>query len=83
MPNAPAHKMAIAASVRSADGRVLLQTREERESSELQGGRGGYGFSAQFPMKDLAPGLYVVRVEAKPSTSADTVVSRDVQFRVR
>ena len=43
----------------------MFQTREERDSSELKGSAGGYGFAARIPLKDMAPGLYVLRVEAQ------------------
>ena len=36
-------------------GQPVFQTREERDSSELQGGPGGYGFVARMPLKDVGP----------------------------
>ncbi len=82
-PGAPEHKVDITTTVRAADGRVVLQTQEERSSSELQGGRGGYGYSSRIPLAEFAPGVYVVHVEAKSRTAPDRGVGRDVEIRVR
>ena len=53
------HKVDIA---RDGEGRGRadgVPDREERDSSELKGSAGGYGFTARIPLKDVAPGLYV------------------------
>jgi len=78
-----AHKLDITTTVRADDGRVVLQNQEERSSTELKGGRGGYGFTTRIPLKDFSPGIYVIHVEAKSRTAPDKPVSRDVQIRVR
>jgi hypothetical protein len=82
MSGVPPHKIDISTSVRADDGRVLLENHEERSSTELQGGRGGYGFNATLPLKDFAPGVYVMHVEAR-SRGTEAGVGRDIQFRVR
>jgi VWFA-related protein len=75
----PAHKVEIALTVKAEGGQTVFQTREQRDSSELGGNTGGYGFSARVPLRDLTPGLYVLRVEAqsqvgnRPSTARETV----------
>lgn len=78
-----AHKLDITTTVRADDGRVVLQNQEERSSTELKGGRGGYGFTTRIPLRDFSPGTYVIHVEAKSRTEPDKPVSRDVQIRVR
>ena len=60
----PPHKVDITTSVLTDDGRVVFNTAEERNSTELQGKSGGYGVTAQIPLTGFAPGLYVLRVEA-------------------
>jgi hypothetical protein len=83
-PGAAAHKLDITTTMRAEDGRVVLQNREERASTELQGGRGGYGYMTRIPLKDYAPGLYVIHVEGRSRTSSDEHgVGRDVQIRIR
>jgi VWFA-related protein len=76
------HKVDIATTVRSDDGREVFRIADERSSSELQGARGGYGYSARVPLKGLAPGLYVLRVEAKSTLGKSPAIGRDVQIRV-
>ena len=45
---------------------------------------GGYGYTAQIPLKDFAPGLYVVHVAAAARDGDGPRASpHDVQIRVR
>ncbi len=82
-PDAPAHQVDITATVRGADGRILLQSTEQRSSTELQSGRGGYGFSVNFPLKEIAPGTYLLRLEARSRAGNNIGVARDVQIRIK
>ena len=82
-PGAPAHKLDITTTIRSDEGRVVMQNQEERASTELQGGRGGYGYTTRIPLTDFAPGTYVLHVEAKSRVAPDRGVGRDVEIRIR
>jgi VWFA-related protein len=82
-PGVPDHKLDITTTLRSEDGRAVFQNQEERSSAELQGRRGGYGYAMRLPLKDFAPGTYVLRVEAKPRNMPDKGAGRDVQITVR
>jgi len=77
-----AHKVEIAATVKAEGGQTVFQTREERDSSERGGGAGGYGFQARVPLKAMAPGLYVLRVEATARVGDRTTTAQEVVFRV-
>ncbi|MGE0446987.1 MAG: hypothetical protein AB7P99_17300, partial [Vicinamibacterales bacterium] len=82
--NVPPHKVDISVTIRSDDGRVVYTDEEERDSTELQGGAGGYGYSNILPTADLAPGLYVVHVEARSrATAIEAGVGRDIAIRIR
>jgi hypothetical protein len=81
-PSAP-HTITLRAALRSDDGRIIRMVEEQRSSSELQGTAGGYGFQAEIPLVDTAPGLYVVHVEAQAHIGERPIVSRDVVIRVR
>ncbi len=48
---------------RQRDGRVQLARRAQSE--ELKGATGTFGHIAKVPLKDVAPGRYVLRVEAQ------------------
>jgi hypothetical protein len=82
-PNAPSHKLELSTTIRAEDGRTVFQAREERSSTELQAGRGGYGYAPQIPLKDLAPGTYVIHVEARARTANAPGIGRDIQIRVK
>ena len=77
------HKVDITTTVLADDGRTVFSTTEERSSSELQGKSGGYGVTTQIPLADVAPGMYVLKVEATSRAGTPRSVSRQVPFRVR
>ena len=92
--NLPPHTVDIATEVRAEGGRVVFSNSEARSSTELKGSLpaeagkakagGGYGYTVQIPLKDFAPGLYVVHVEGRSlAGKADSGVGRDIQIRIR
>ena len=80
-PKTP-HTVDITTSLRSDDGRVVYSHEDQRSSTELGGGIGGYGHQARIPLKGMAPGLYVLRVEARTRLGKGFAASREVQFRI-
>jgi VWFA-related protein len=76
------HKVDIDASLRSEGGQPVFQTSEEHDSSELAGGPGGYGFSARIPLKDVPPGLYVLRVQGRTRVGDQAEAARETVIRV-
>ncbi len=77
-----AHKVDIETSLRSEGGQAVFETKEERDSSELAGGPGGYGFTARVPLKEVPPGLYVLRVTGKARIGDQEQVTRETVLRV-
>lgn len=77
------HKVAIKSTVIGENGQVAFTAEDERDSSELQGKKGGYGYMAKIPLSGLAPGRYVLRVEAQARISKGATASRELEFRVR
>jgi hypothetical protein len=77
-------EIAFATSVRSAaDGRIVFQARDRRVVRPSDRVR-GQGFTTTFALQDLAPGSYVVRVEAAAASGQGAPsASRDVPFEVR
>ena len=65
------------------DGRVLFTTDDERSSKELEGKKGGYGYTAKIPLEQLAPGRYVLRVDAQTLLTNGGTATRELEFRVR
>ena len=61
---------------------MLFKAEEERDSADLGGKTGGFGYSAHVPMKDLPPGLYVLNVSAKSRLGNREAIERQVRFAV-
>jgi len=76
------HKVDITATVTTDEGKVLFKTDEVRDSTDLGGKRGGYGYTTRIPLKDLAPGSYVLKVDAKSRLGQTPPVARELQFTV-
>jgi len=76
------HKVDITTTVTADEGKVMFKTDETRDSSDLQGKSGGYGYSARVPLKGLSPGIYVLKVEARSRLGAGPTADRQVQFRI-
>ena len=76
------HKVDITTTVTTDEGRVLFKTEETRDSTDLAGKRGGYGYTTRIPMKELALGSYVLKVEARSRLGATPPVARELQFAV-
>jgi VWFA-related protein len=77
------HRVQIAATVLSDEGKVVHTAADERKSDELQGSTGGYGYTARIPLAELAPGRYVLRLTATSMLGKPEPVTREVEFRVR
>lgn len=77
------HRVAITSSVIADDGRVLLAASDERSSAELQGKKGGYGYTRELSLAPLPPGRYVLRIEARTLLANGGTASREVEFGIR
>jgi len=77
-----AHKVDIVTTIQSDEGQVLYKSEEERNSSELQGAKGGYGYVTRVPLTDVAPGDYVLNVQARSRVGQDVGAGRQVRIRV-
>jgi VWFA-related protein len=76
------HKVDITTTVTTDEGKVLFKTDEVRDSADLGGKRGGYGYTTRVPMKDLALGSYVLKVEARSRLKDTPPVARELMFTV-
>jgi hypothetical protein len=73
----------IKTTVTADDGKVVFTSHDERRSDELGGKTGGYGYAATVPLKNLAPGRYVLEVAAESSLNKGGAASRELEFRIR
>ncbi|MDA1186083.1 MAG: VWA domain-containing protein [Acidobacteria bacterium] len=78
----PQHEVEITTTLRVAGGRVVSALSDQRSSTELQGAQGGYGHVAEIPLRNVAPGEYVLRVETASRLAASMPVAREVLIRV-
>jgi VWFA-related protein len=78
-----AHMVDIKTELRDEGGQVVRNVDEQRSSTELQGKSGGYGFVAPLPLTGVAPGLYVIHVEAQSRAASQPTVARDIEIRVK
>jgi hypothetical protein len=76
------HKVDITATVTADEGKVMFTANEARDSSDLGGKSGGFGYTTKIPLKDLAPGSYVLKVEAKSRLANTPAAFREVMFKV-
>jgi VWFA-related protein len=79
-----AHRVSIKTTVIADDGKVVYTHEDERKSEELKGGKGGgYGYTTAIDTKTLAPGRYVLRVEAATLLTDGGKTMRELEFRIR
>jgi len=76
------HKVDITTTVTTDEGQVLFKVDEQRDSSDLGGKTGGYGFVTRIPLKDLTPGNYVLTVSAKSRLGSGQAADRQVRLVV-
>jgi VWFA-related protein len=76
------HKVDIVTTVRTDEGRIYFKNEEERDSKELQGKRGGYGYSVRVPLSGLPPGPYVLTVEARSRQGDNLAASRQIRINI-
>lgn len=79
----PAHRVMMKTTVTADDGKVVFTSHDERRSEELGGKTGGYGYSATIPLEGLAPGRYVLRVDAQSSLTKGGAAARELELRIR
>jgi VWFA-related protein len=76
------HKVDISTTVTTDEGKVVFKTEEPRDSSDLGGKSGGYGFTTRIPLKDIEPGNYVLTVSAKSRLGSNANAERQVRLVV-
>ena len=76
------HSVDLSVTVRTDDGTQVFKSEETRESKDLAGARGGFGYLVRIPMQDLVPGRFVLAVEARSRLGGDPI-KRETEFRVK
>jgi VWFA-related protein len=76
------HKVDITTTITTDEGKVVFKTDDLRDSSELQGKRDRYLYPARIPLKDLAPGSYVLQVAARSRLGQGITADRQVRIGI-
>lgn len=71
-----------ATTVRSVTGGSVFGSRDNR-NIDASRSTSTLAYTADVPLRDFRPGMYVLRVEATPSIGESQSVARDVLFDVR
>lgn len=83
LPPLPTHKIDVTTKLITEDGREVFKTSEERDSKDLGGSKGGgYGHALQIPLADVAPGRYLLRIEAAARLKDVNPVAKELLIRV-
>ena len=77
------HKVDIETTILAEGGRAVFRHADQRSTEELGGRNGGFGYVVRVPLRDIPPGLYVLKVEARSTLGKTPAVNRQIQFTVR
>ena len=75
-------EVTLGSTVLAADGRVVHETKETIDSSDLDTAKRSYQYSVRLPLSDFAPGRYVLKVEARSSIGNRRAAIRQIGFTV-
>lgn len=75
------HRVEIRTSLTADNGTVVFSSKDERRTEELKGGN-TFGHVAAIPLKGVAPGRYVLRVEAQTLVSNGATAAREIELTV-
>ncbi len=78
------HTVDVTTRLVSDTGKEVVRTTEARKSNEFQSGKAGgfFGYSTQVPLADVAPGRYMLQVEAKARLKDAPTVRREMLITI-
>ena len=76
------HEVDISTTLRATDSQVVFRAEEQRSTDELQNTPGGYGHIVEIPLAEVAPGDYLLRVEAQSRLGETEAVAREILVHV-
>ena len=78
-----AHRVEVHTTLTDDNGTAVFSSRDERKSEELKGATGTFGHIAKVPLTGVAPGRYVLRVEAQSTLSNAAPAFREIEITVK
>jgi hypothetical protein len=79
----PPYAITLTATLHNAESIVFRQVSEERDAKAARRKSGGHGFTLKLPLAGIAPGTYVLRVEASSGRNEQHRVSRNIPVWVK
>jgi VWFA-related protein len=79
----PPYAIRLTATLHNTESILFRQASEERDAKAARRKSGGHGFTLKLPLEGVAPGSYVLRVEASSGRNEQHRVSRSIPVRVR
>jgi VWFA-related protein len=78
------HTVDVTTRLVSETGKEVSRTADARKSNEFQAAKGGgfFGYSTQVPLADIAPGRYMLQVEAKARLKDAPAVRREMLITI-
>jgi VWFA-related protein len=77
------HRVEVRTTLTADNGTAVFSSRDERKSDELKAPTGTFGHLATVPLKGVAPGRYVLRVEAQSTLANAPVAAREIEITVK
>ena len=78
----PVYAVDATIALRGGNGRVMRTATQRRVSRDARRPSGGHGFAVSLPLEDVAPGPYVLDVEARAARLGVAPVQRRIPIRV-
>ena len=78
------HTVDVTTRLVSENGKEVARTADARKSNEFQAAKGSgfFGYSSQVPLADVAPGRYMLQVEAKARIKDAPTVRREMLITI-
>jgi hypothetical protein len=77
------HRVALSASLRGDDGRVIPLSSENRSSTAARSASGGHTFVLRLPLTSVPAGDYALLVEARSDGRNAPAVTREIAIEIR
>jgi hypothetical protein len=79
--DAKSHTVDITTRVQTADGREVFRGSVTKPNTDLAPATNGFGYLSKIPLSGIAPGRYVLTIEAKSTTNR--IASASLAFVIR
>jgi hypothetical protein len=82
-PGSAQNSIDVTTTLRGAEGTIVMTLEQQKPSNGARRPSGGHPFVVPVELRDLAPGPYLLQVEARTSGDPERTVSRSIPIRVK